>query len=100
MTLIEPAEIETRCAAIRLQKKELAFLAGRHLNTVVNLLHGRGSRADTLAAIGRVLVEEELRLRDYLVKRHPLAVEPGREEPGNPVDAGQRPQHRPVGADA
>lgn len=72
--MLEPSELQARCRAIRLHKKELAAAIGCHVHTVDNLLSGRGSRAHTANAAAGAIQAEELRLRDYLLERHPLAV--------------------------
>ncbi len=72
MSLIDAAEIKVRCDALRLKTKELAQLADRHPHTVVNLLQGKSTRSDTLSAVNRVLVQEELKLRDHLSALYPV----------------------------
>ena len=75
MIMIEAMELETRCSAIRLHKQELARRSMRHPNTITNLFQGKGNNTDTLSAVSRVLLEEELRLRDHLLALHPITQE-------------------------
>jgi predicted transcriptional regulator len=72
MSMIEAAEFGVRCEAIRLDKNELARRVGRHPNTIKRVLEGKNSLTDTVSEINRVLVAEELRLRDHCLALHPL----------------------------
>lgn len=68
-----PAEIATRAAAVRLDKKELAALAQVSHKQVVQITRGTASpRLNTLQAIEAAMLAEELRLRDYLIGLHGL----------------------------
>lgn len=71
--LIEAPEIKARCAAIRLQRRELALAAPCSETTVYNLFRGDAGHTDTLKRLAGALVAEELKLRDHLLALHPVA---------------------------
>lgn len=70
--MIEASEIKARCAAIRLQGKDLAKAAPCSITTVYNLFRGDGGRSETLKRLAGALEKEELKLRDHLLTLHPL----------------------------
>lgn len=68
---MRPMEIAARRERIRLPKKELAERAGVHEMTVNRALRdGANPLHDTLKALERVIVEDELALRDHLLELH------------------------------
>ena len=77
MAMMEAAQIAIRCTAIRMRRGDLARCAGLHANTVSNLLGGSSVMSGSLVAATAALLDEELRLRDYLLGIHPL--EPAKE---------------------
>jgi hypothetical protein len=77
--MLEASQIKARCAAIRLQGKELAGASRCSMTTVYSLFRGDGGRTDTLSRLTAALEAEELRLRDHLLALHPLEREPVRE---------------------
>lgn len=74
--MMDGREIKQRCAAIRLQGRDLARAAPCSTTTVYNLFRGDAGRSDTLKRLGFALQQEELRLRDHLLALHPLEPAP------------------------
>ncbi len=72
MSMSEGCELEARCTAIRLQKRELAGKCGLNKNTITNVFRGLGARTDTLKLIDKAIGAEETRLRDYLLVLYPI----------------------------
>lgn len=72
MEFLKSAEMQVRCAALRLQPKEIASLAKCHQNTAKNILRGAGGQGRTLERLYTAIAKEELRLRDHLLALHPL----------------------------
>lgn len=68
-----PGTILERAAAIRLDKKALAGMAGLSQKSVGMTLREQSSpRLNNLQAMEAALVREELRLRDHLNSLHPI----------------------------
>jgi transcriptional regulator with XRE-family HTH domain len=69
-----PATLEQRRAAIRLPKTVIAQAEGLHKQTVYEILTAGVHEPlnSTLNAIERAIRREELRLRDHLLRIHPI----------------------------
>jgi len=67
------SEINDRMGAIRLTQKAVAERVGLDKQTVNNALNGRRvPLSSTVDRIADAVLEEERRLRDYLVQLHPV----------------------------
>lgn len=68
-----PSALAERLRAIRLSQSEVARKIGLPFNTVSRILLGSvDARTSNVEAIEKALLEEEKRLRDYLVGLHGL----------------------------
>ncbi|GLI25620.1 transcriptional regulator with XRE-family HTH domain [Xanthobacter flavus] len=64
-------DIVTRASAVRLPQSRIAELSGLHKSTVERTLNGKTDPLHkTLERMEKAVVQEELRLRDYLVGLH------------------------------
>jgi transcriptional regulator with XRE-family HTH domain len=68
-------DLAARVSALRFPHSELAKAAGLDKNTVTRALKGRSILSGSLQKIEAVVAADEIRLRDYLLARHPLPAE-------------------------
>lgn len=72
MPLLTPSEIAARADAIRLKGAALALAANLPGNAAARTLHGARPSYDRVEALSTALIQEEVRLRDYLIGLHPI----------------------------
>lgn len=74
---MDPVDLATRAATIRLPAIEIARRSGLDKDTVHKTLNVKNdARRSTLTAVEAVITAEELALRDYLLRQHPLSTSP------------------------
>lgn len=74
---MRPEDLSKRCSRIRLPKSKVAERADLDENTVCRALGSKPKHSpltSTLREIEKVVVAEELELRDHLLELHPIAL--------------------------
>lgn len=70
--LAAPGNLKARAQAIRLSFEKLAALTGVAATTVTRIAEKGDGKLSTLQKLDAALTAEELRLRDHLLRLHPV----------------------------